>query len=58
MPSVQQDKEKNIKKSKSREQEPPEYYNNLAVLKESHQYASMNSETNNSQYEELPEQSV
>nr|XP_022306150.1 multiple epidermal growth factor-like domains protein 10 [Crassostrea virginica] len=58
MPSVQHDEQSTERKSKSRGQKPSQNYDNLTVLKESHQYASMNSETNNSQYEELPERIV
>ncbi|XP_078327493.1 uncharacterized protein LOC111112924 [Crassostrea virginica] len=58
MPSVQHDEQSTERTSKSRRQKPSQNYDNLTVLKESHQYASMDSETNNSQYEELPERNV
>ena len=58
MPSVQHNEQSTERKSKSRGQKPSQNYENLTVLKESHQYSSMNSETNNSHYEELPERNV
>nr|XP_022304836.1 laminin subunit alpha-1-like [Crassostrea virginica] len=44
-PTVQHDKQKTSTQN----------YDNLTVLKENHQYATMNSETNESHYQELPE---
>ena len=37
---------------------PAQNYDNLTVLKENHQYATMNSETNESHYEDLPERNA
>ena len=56
--SVQRNKENTKTKSKSRRQNNHENYDNLSVLKESHQYAGMNSETNESHYQELPENNL
>ena len=44
-PVVQHDKQKKSTQN----------YDNLTVLKETHQYATMNSETNDSHYQELQE---
>lgn len=58
MLSVQRNKENTKTKSKSRRQNNHENYDNLSVLKESHQYANVNSETNESHYQEIPENNL
>ena len=59
MLSVQHDEQNTKSRSKSRgRQNTSQNYDNLAVLRESHQYASMNSETNESHYENVPEREV
>ena len=56
--SVQRNKDNKKTKSKSIGQNNHENYDNLTVLKESHHYADMNSETNESHYQELPENNL
>ena len=56
--SVQNNKDSTQTKSKSGRQNNHENYDNLTVLKESHQYAGMNPETNESHYQELPENNL
>ena len=56
--SVQRNKDSKQTKSKSGRQNNHENYDNLTVLKENHQYADMNSATNESHYQELPENNL
>ena len=56
--SIQRNKENTKTKSKSGRQNNHENYDNLTVLEESHQYAHMKSETDESHYQELPENNL
>lgn len=54
MPSVQYDKDNIECKSKCDKQKSVQNYENLTVLEESHQYVTINSEINDSLYQDLP----
>ena len=58
MISVQRNKDNTKTKSKSGRRNNHDNYDNLTVLKESHQYAHMNSDTKESHYQELPENNL